>query len=166
MKSKYLETTLSLDDLAQKEEEYTEISSVIPSNAEDIDTVISYYKIIANKWGWFSRLQWSFEEWSNHILDNTTYFRFIVNNYNKIGFLELKRISRDVGLIKYVALLDEFIGLGYGKQTIFLIKKMAKENALNKLLVQTRDTDHPNALKSYLKAGFVILKQEELTFEK
>ena len=91
---------------------------------------------------------------------------FVVNNYNKIGFFELKRISRDVGLIKYVALFDEFIGLGYGRQTIFLIKKLAMENAFNKLLVQTRDTDHSNALKIYLKAGFVILKQEELTFEK
>lgn len=166
MKSKYLETTLSLDDLTQKKEEYTEINSVMPSNVEDIYTVISYYKIIANKWGWFSRLKWSFEEWSNHILDNTNYFRFVVNNYNKIGFFELKRISRDVALIKYVALFDEFIGLGYGRQTIFLIKKLAMENAFNKLLVQTRDTDHSNALKSYLKAGFVILKQEELTFEK
>ncbi len=111
-------------------------------------------------------MKWSVEEWSSHILENTTYFRFIVNNYNKIGFYELRKISRDVGLIKYVALLDEFIGLGYGKQTIYLIKKLARENALTKLLVQTRNTDHSNALRSYLKAGFIILKEEELTFEK
>ena len=76
------------------------------------------------------------------------------------GFAELdRRTPSEIELVQF-GLLPEFIGQGLGKY--FLQRTIDKAWSYNPghFWLHTCTKDHPAALPNYLKAGFVIYKEE------
>lgn len=158
------ETTLEIE-LHEMQFYQCDINFLQPTTHFHKTLVIDFYKKIAQKWGWNSKLSWSYEQWSKHLLDPSVVFHLLTQSKNFIGFYEFDIFPKNIGKIKYVALLDEYIGHGYSKNIISMIKMLAFKNGVSKLFTQTRNTDHPNAIKMYINAGFVISKEEEIYVE-
>ncbi|MEM7484647.1 MAG: GNAT family N-acetyltransferase [Bacteroidota bacterium] len=71
--------------------------------------------------------------------------------------------AEDALLIEKIYLLREFSGKGYGKKTIQLIEAYAKD--LKKKIVWLDTMKKANAINFYLKRGFQIKRESELTLE-
>lgn len=72
------------------------------------------------------------------------------------GYGELVRAGTEVELA-YFGLMPEFIGRGLGWYFINAIVDIAWMSDPQRLTVNTCDLDHPRALRTYQKAGFVVV---------
>ncbi len=76
------------------------------------------------------------------------------------GFAELdRRTEGEIKLVQF-GLMPEFIGQGLGRYFLQWIIDKAWSYAPRRLWLRTCTKDHPAALPNYLKAGFVIYKEE------
>ena len=99
------------------------------------------------------------EELNNKInQSNTDIFLFYVGS-EVAGYIEFLKEERFVE-IQYFGLMPGFIGKGFGKY--FLSWSIAKAWSYRPQWIQlnTCSLDHPNALGTYKKAGFVEVRKE------
>jgi GNAT superfamily N-acetyltransferase len=88
--------------------------------------------------------------------DNNEVWLFQVGN-QVTGFFELARSEKDTEII-YLGLKPDWIGKGIGQKLIRTSVAVADQNNC-KVWLHSCEYDHPSALHSYLKAGFVIEKE-------
>lgn len=129
-----------------------DVSKLSPENVKNI---ISIYVKTARKWGWSSRLHWVEKQWLK-LADEERYFIYLVINKKNesLGFFEFHKRGKNEIIIKYMALLDEYIGQKFGSEILQRIIEMATVMRVDDIYVTTRSTDHENALENYLKNGF------------
>lgn len=76
------------------------------------------------------------------------------------GFAELdRRIDSEIELVQF-GLMPEFIGQGLGRYFIQWVIDKAWSYGPKRFWLHTDTKDHPAALPNYLKAGFVVYKEE------
>lgn len=124
-----------------------------PSAADYLDL----YKAVGRTWGWTGRLLKTRDE-LEAILNSSEneVWLFKVEN-ETAGFFELVR-SADESELVYLGLKPEWIGQGLGQKLIQAAIAVAGKNG-EKVWLHTCERDHESALKSYLKAGFIIEKE-------
>jgi GNAT superfamily N-acetyltransferase len=76
------------------------------------------------------------------------------------GFAELDRRTRDEIELTQFGLMPEFIGQGLGKYFLQWTIDKAWSYRPKRLWLHTCTLDHPVALPNYLKAGFVVFREE------
>lgn len=81
------------------------------------------------------------------------------------GYVELDRRQPPEIELGYFGLIPEFVGRGYGLAFLQWAVDKAWSYQPSRFWVHTDKHDHPNALASYQKAGFVLYKQEEELFD-
>lgn len=120
-----------------------------------IEDYLKLYKAIGDKWGWSGRLLLSDSDLKNIIYSNKNEIWLFNHNGVLKGFFEIDKTIKDKSEIVYLGLLPEEIGKGYGRYLLnAAIRKAAKGN--RKVWLHTCEYDHPKALNTYQKAGFVI----------
>ncbi|MGE0152861.1 MAG: GNAT family N-acetyltransferase [Reyranellaceae bacterium] len=81
------------------------------------------------------------------------------------GFFELdRRHPTDIDLA-YFGLLPDFIGQGLGHWFLRRAVDAAWAQQPRRLTVNTNSFDHPRALANYRRAGFVLVRQVEHSFD-
>ena len=143
---------------------------VVPPPREGLSVVharrptVAYYRFlydaVGKPWQWVSRRKLSDEELTRVIHDPRDEVHVLHVEGVTAGFAELdRRVEGEVELVQF-GLVPEFIGQGLGKYFLQWAIDRAWGYGPRRLWLHTCTQDHPNALPNYLKAGFVLYKQE------
>lgn len=88
------------------------------------------------------------------------YIYVVVNNDNEgVGFIWYQKYMEDIAFICDFLILEKFRKQGYGKQTLLLLEKEAKEKALNKVLLNVFKYNKP-AFSLYKSLEYKIRDEE------
>ena len=139
--------------------------SVLHLPAPGVAEYRSLYNAVGHEFHWLSRRK----------LSDTDLAAILQNPSNELhvlhvagipaGFAELdRRQSDEIELVQF-GLMREFIGQGLGKWFLQWTIDQAWSYQPRRLWLHTCTLDHPAALPNYLKAGFVLFKQEAIRRE-
>jgi GNAT superfamily N-acetyltransferase len=130
---------------------------------------VPYYRSLYNAVGkdfyWLSRRKMSDEALAAIIGDPRNELHVLHVDGAPAGFAELdRRQSQEVELVQF-GLLPNFIGQGFGKWFLQWTIDKAWSYEPTRIWLHTCTLDHAAALPNYLKAGFVLFKQEAIRRE-
>ena len=88
------------------------------------------------------------------------YIYVVVNSDNEgVGFIWYQKYKEDIAFICDFLILEKFRKQGYGKQTLLLVEKEAKEKGLNKILLNVFKYNKP-AFSLYKSLEYKIRDEE------
>ena len=125
----------------------------------DVNEYREYYYGVGERYFWLDRMVMPDEDLLKKInASNVDIFIFKINN-EAAGYIEFLKEEKFVEIL-YFGLLPGYVGKGFGKY--FLHWVIAKAWSYHPQWVQlnTCTLDHPNALSTYKKAGFIEVKKE------
>ena len=125
---------------------------------------VAYYRFLYNSVGdafqWFSRKKLSDDALAQIIGDPCDEVHVLHVDGVPAGFAELdRRIENEIELVQF-GLMGPYIGQGLGKYFLQWTIDRAWSYRPKRLWLHTCSLDHPNALPNYVKAGFVIYREE------
>jgi GNAT superfamily N-acetyltransferase len=110
------------------------------------------FRRVGGKWLWFSRLAMSDDRLRHEIAE----VHAVVDRAGiEVGMIELDYREPGACLIRFLGLVPELAGRGHGGWLFAQLMALAWRPGVERLRVNTCTLDHPAALPSYLKAGFV-----------
>jgi len=115
-------------------------------------------------WRWFSRLSWSYQDWLDYLTKEQVRTFVLYQRGTPAGFVELwrhpaagtQKLQGDSVELKFFGLLPAFTGQGLGTLLAQAAIVMAQRWCEGAVWLHTCTDDHPAALHTYQKAGFVI----------
>ncbi|MDX1536865.1 GNAT family N-acetyltransferase [Arsukibacterium sp.] len=130
------------------------------------------FTAVGNHWRWFSRLSWDYQQWLNYLSKPAVRIWVLYKSGTPAGFIELNfhadaEQEPSVELM-FFGLLPAFTSKGLGPLLLHSAIALGQQwltGAVNtiadtatkpKIWVHTCSDDHPAALATYQKAGFVI----------
>jgi GNAT superfamily N-acetyltransferase len=125
---------------------------------------------VGSPWHWYSRLMWTLEEWESYFERNDvmTFLGFVEDKL--VGYFEIEFDEQEEAELKFIGLLPEYLGYGYGGVILSHAVDMAFISGVTRLWLHTCNRDHPAAIDNYLARGFRIYKEvwgeEEVPEEK
>jgi GNAT superfamily N-acetyltransferase len=130
---------------------------------------VSYYRSLYNAVGkdyyWLSRRKMSDEALAAIIGEPRDELHVLHVDGAPAGFAELDgRQPSEIELVQF-GLMPDFIGQGLGKWFLQRTIDKAWSYKPNRFWLHTCTLDHPAALPNYMKAGFVLFKQETIRRE-
>ncbi|WP_390622777.1 GNAT family N-acetyltransferase [Clostridium argentinense] len=88
------------------------------------------------------------------------YIYVVVNSDNEgVGFIWYQKYKEDIAFICDFLILEKFCKQGYGRQTLLLLEKEAKEKGLNKILLNVFKYNKP-AFSLYKSLEYKIRDQK------
>ncbi|TMI97045.1 MAG: GNAT family N-acetyltransferase [Bacteroidetes bacterium] len=118
-----------------------------------------FYYDVGEKYFWLDRMVMPDEELSEKInADNVDIFLFYVNK-EIAGYIEFVKEEKFVEIL-YFGLMPAFIGKGYGKYFLQWVVAKAWSYEPKWIQLNTCTLDHPNAIRTYKKAGFTEVRTE------
>jgi GNAT superfamily N-acetyltransferase len=118
------------------------------------------YDAVGRDYDWTSRKKLPDERLAEIIHDPLVEVHVLTVEGVPAGFAELdRRVEGEVELVQF-GLVPEFIGQGLGRYFLRWAIDRAWGYAPRRVWLHTCTTDHPVALPNYLKAGFVVYKEE------
>jgi len=118
-----------------------------------------YYYGVGEKHFWLDRIVMPDEELLEKInAPNVDIFIFKVNN-EPAGYIEFVKEEKYVEIL-YFGIMPEFIGKGLGKYLLQWVIAKAWTYRPKWVQLNTCTLDHPNALGTYKKAGFIEIRKE------
>ncbi len=119
-------------------------------------------------WRWFSRLSWTYQDWLDYLTKEQVRTFVLYQRGTPAGFAELWRhpapdqpkadstAGSDSVELKFFGLLPAFTGQGLGQLLAQAAVAHAQHWCDGPVWLHTCSDDHPAALATYQKAGFVI----------
>jgi GNAT superfamily N-acetyltransferase len=125
---------------------------------------VAYYRFlydaVGREYDWTSRRKLSDGELAALLNDPRLEVHVLMADGVAAGFAELdRRIDGEIELVQF-SLMPEFIGQAFGRYFLQWVIDKAWSYQPRRLWLHTCTKDHPAALPNYLKAGFVIYKEE------
>lgn len=118
------------------------------------------YDTVGREWKWMSRARLSDAELAAILHDPRNEVHVLLVDGCPAGFVEFdRRVEGEIEITQF-GLMREFIGQGLGKVFLQWAIDRAWSYGPRRLWLHTDTEDHPAALPNYLKAGFVIFKEE------
>lgn len=125
----------------------------------------SLYNAVGNDFYWLSRRKMPDEALAAILSDPRDELHVLHVDGTPAGFAELdRRQPQEIELIQF-GLKPAFIGQGLGKWFLQWTIDKAWSYEPKRFWLHTCTLDHPAALPNYLKAGFVLFKQEAIRRE-
>ena len=94
--------------------------------------------------------------------DENSLHRMIIDEPNgkavAVGRLQFNSIEE--AQIRYMAVSDDYQGMGYGSEIVKVLGNIAREKGSQKIILQSRE----NALQFYKSNGYEIVKKTHLLF--
>ena len=95
--------------------------------------------------------------------EETSLHRMIIDEPNgkavAVGRLQFNTIEE--AQIRYMAVSDDYQGMGYGSKIVNFLDNIAREKGSRKIILQSRE----NAVKFYEKNGYKIIEKSYLLFD-
>lgn len=118
---------------------------------------------VGTPWRWFSRLSWTYQDWLDYLTQQQVRTFVLYQRGTPAGYIELWRHSEAVGALgadsvelKFFGLLPGFTGQGLGPLLAQAAVVLARQWGSGPVWLHTCSDDHPAALATYQKAGFVV----------
>ncbi|MGY8768955.1 MAG: GNAT family N-acetyltransferase [Pirellulales bacterium] len=118
------------------------------------------YQSVGSNLNWVDRLLLSDSELEKIIHDPLIDIWVLIADGKEAGYAELDRRTSGEIELAYFGLFPEFTGQGLGKCFLSFTIQQAWSYLPNRVWVHTCDLDHPAALPTYRKAGFVDYREE------
>jgi GNAT superfamily N-acetyltransferase len=119
-----------------------------------------FYDAVGEQWHWSSRKKMTDVEIAAILNDPRVEMHVMYCDGVPAGFAELDRRSDgEIELVQF-GLLPDFIGKGLGKYFLHWTLEKIWGYQPRRAWLHTCTLDHPAALPNYLKAGFVVYKEE------
>jgi GNAT superfamily N-acetyltransferase len=143
---------------------------VVPPPREELTVIhaqkltLAYYRFlydaVGSNWNWTSRNKLSDAALAAIIHDPRDEVHVLFGDGVPAGFVELdRRVEGEIEIAQF-GLMPEFIGQGLGRYFLQWSIDRAWSYNPKRLWLHTCTEDHPAALPNYLKAGFVVYKEE------
>ena len=130
---------------------------------------VAYYRFLYDAVGrdyhWLSRRKLSDEELATVIHDPLNEVHVLHVDGSPAGFAELDRRQPDEIELVQFGLMPDFIGQGLGKWFLQWSIDTAWGYEPSRFWLHTCTLDHPAAVPTYMKAGFVQYKEEKIRRE-
>lgn len=117
------------------------------------------FTAVGTPWHWFSRLSWDYQQWLDFLTQQQLRTFVLYVKGTPAGYIELWCHPEDDHSVelKFFGLMPSFAGQGLGKLLAQAAIALAQQwQPTKKVWVHTCSADHPAALATYQKAGFVI----------
>ena len=139
--------------------------TVIHAQAPSVPYYRFLYDSVGKDYQWLSRRKLSDDELASIIQDPRNELHVLHVDGSPAGFAELdRRQPNEVELVQF-GLIPDFIGQGLGKWFLrWTIDKVWSYNP-RRFWLHTCSLDHPAALPTYKKAGFVQFKEQKIRRE-
>lgn len=125
----------------------------------DVITYRKYYYGVGEKYYWLDRMVMPDEELLDKINAlNVDIYVFYINE-TTAGYIEFLKEEKYIEIV-YFGLLPGFIGKGLGKYFLQWVIAKAWSYKPQWIQLNTCTLDHPNALSTYKKAGFIEVRTE------
>lgn len=119
-----------------------------------------FYLKIGAAWDWIDRKNWTVDQWRQYV-DQADLETWVVHfDSAPAGYFELLHEPEQRTQIAYLGLLPEFTGKGLGGYLTRFAIQRAFDVGAKKVWLSTCSLDHPAALKTYLKCGFKLVREE------
>ena len=133
--------------------------------APTVDEYRELYNAVGREFHWLSRRKLSDAELAAVIQNPLNELHMLHVADAAAGFAELdRRTPGEIELVQF-GLKREFIGRGLGRWFLQWTIDQAWSYQPRRFWLHTCTLDHPAALPNYLKAGFVLFKQEAIRRE-
>ena len=125
---------------------------------------VAYYRFlydaVGKDWQWASRKKLTDADLTQIIHDPQVEVHVLFVDGVPAGFAELDRRTPGEIEVTQFGLVPEFIGQGLGRYFLQWTIDKAWSYGPRRFWLHTCTQDHPAALPNYLKAGFVVYKEE------
>jgi GNAT superfamily N-acetyltransferase len=139
--------------------------TVVHIQSPTVPNYRSLYDAVGKEFHWLSRRKMSDEALAAILADPRNELHVLHVDGTAGGFAELdRRQPHDIELVQF-GLMSEFIGQGLGKWFLQWAIDKAWSYEPRRFWLHTCTLDHPAALPNYMKAGFVLFKQEAIRRE-
>lgn len=139
-------------------------SGVYLQEAEVPSPELSQFLFVAvgAPWRWYGRLGWTYQQWTEHLGSGQVRTFVLYQRGTPAGFFELCRHPEDNNSVelKYFGLLPAFVGQGLGGPLVQAAIALAQQWSQGRVWLHTCSDDHPAALSTYQKQGFVLIQTE------
>jgi GNAT superfamily N-acetyltransferase len=123
------------------------------------------YSTVGEPWLWFERRLVGDAALARQILKPTIEILVLYVRGVPAGFFELDTAAPRETKLCYFGLTPDFIGRGLGPYLLQAAIDQAWSRPLNRFWLHTSTFDHPKALSTYQKAGFVVYARRPVSFE-
>jgi GNAT superfamily N-acetyltransferase len=114
------------------------------------------FERVGSRWLWYSRLLMDDERLRAEMAE----VHAVADRSGvEVGMIELDFRTQGECLIRFLGLVPELAGKGHGQWLFAQLLALAWRPGVGRVAVNTCTLDHPAALKAYLNAGFVAVRQ-------
>jgi ribosomal protein S18 acetylase RimI-like enzyme len=112
---------------------------------------------VGTPWHWFSRLSWTYQDWLHYFASEQVRTWVLYQRGTPVGFVELRKTSDESVELKFFGLMPSATGQGLGPALATAAAALAQQWQASRVWVHTCSEDHPAALATYQRAGFVVM---------
>lgn len=112
---------------------------------------------VGTPWHWFSRLSWTYQDWQHYFATEQVRTWVLYQRGTPIGFAELRKSNDQSVELKFFGLMPSATGQGLGPLLAQAAVALAQQWQSSKVWVHTCSEDHPAALATYQRAGFIVM---------
>jgi GNAT superfamily N-acetyltransferase len=137
----------------------TEAFALEPVGASDVTRYLKIYRMLGERWMWFSRLVKPVAE-VEAILGDPAVQCFAARHEGRdVGLLELDFRVAGEGELSFFGLDEAVLGRGAGRWLMNRALERAWARPISRFWVHTCTLDHPSAPEFYQRSGFTVFKR-------
>uniref|UniRef100_A0A9E8A0R9 GNAT family N-acetyltransferase n=1 Tax=Bosea sp. NBC_00436 TaxID=2969620 RepID=A0A9E8A0R9_9HYPH len=137
----------------------TEGFSLEPIDPSDTERYLAVYRLLGERWMWFSRLTAPRTEVGAILADPAVGFHAVCHEGRDVGLLELDFRVPGEGELAFFGLDEAVVGRGAGRWLMNRALALAWAKPISRFWVHTCTLDHPAALAFYQRSGFTVFKR-------
>lgn len=133
--------------------------SLEPIGRDDVARYLAIYRVLGERWMWFSRLVKPVAEVEAILADPAVEFFAVRSEGRDVGLLELDFRVPGEGELSFFGLEESVLGRGAGRWLMNRALERAWSKPISRFWVHTCTLDHPSAPEFYQRSGFRVFKR-------
>lgn len=133
--------------------------SLEPIGRDDVARYLAIYRVLGERWMWFSRLVKPVAEIEAILADPAVEFFAVRAEGRDVGLLELDFRVAGEGELSFFGLDETVLGRGAGRWLMNRALERAWAQPISRFWVHTCTLDHQSAPEFYQRSGFTVFKR-------
>lgn len=133
--------------------------SLEPIGRADVARYLAVYRLLGERWMWFSRLVKPVSQIEALLADPAIEFYAVRHENRDVGLLELDFRVPGEGELAFFGLLEHVLGKGAGRWLMNRALEKAWAKPIARFWVHTCTLDHQGAPEFYQRSGFKVFKR-------
>lgn len=136
-----------------------DLLSLDPILPRDLDRYLRLYRLLGERWMWFSRLVMPRGDLAAIRSDDRTAAWAVMRDGQDLGLLELDWREEGQCELAFLGLAEPLIGAGAGRWLMNRAIAMAWGRPIRRFWVHTCTIDHQGAVEFYIRSGFTPFRR-------